>query len=119
MGYAQAALICFGIIEVARRFMGSAPTPDYFTMIWISVIAFAVNAVSLWLLIKLKSPDANIKATVLCSSVDCLTNLGVILTAVLVRAFDSAVPDLIVGLIVFAVAMHEALEMIEIGRGRE
>ncbi|MDR1477283.1 MAG: cation transporter [Rickettsiales bacterium] len=118
IGWSQVVLISAGVIEAVRRFAGTTAAPDYPTMIYVSLGALAINAASLILLQKLNSRDANIRASVLCSSVDVLTNVGVIMSAVLVMALDSATPDLVISLIVFWAAFHEAREMIGLGNGK-
>jgi Co/Zn/Cd efflux system component len=110
-------LITAGVIEAVRRFAGEKIPPDYSIMVYVSIGALVINAISLILLQKLNSRDANIRASVLCSSVDILTNLGVIASAVLVKAFNSGVPDLVISLVVFYAAFHEAREMLELGKG--
>jgi Co/Zn/Cd efflux system component len=117
IGRAQVVLVSAGALEAVRRFAGATEPPDYPTMICVSLGALAINAVSLAMLLRLNSRDANIKASVLCSSVDVLANVGVIMSAVLVMALQSAVPDLIISLVVFWAAFHEAREMIELGSG--
>jgi Co/Zn/Cd efflux system component len=117
MGWGQIILISLGFADVAHRFFCAEHMPDFSIMIYISAVALAINIISLTMLQKLKSGDANIKASILCSSVDVIVNVGVIVTAVLVMALESRIPDLIIGAIVFFIALREAREMLALGRG--
>jgi Co/Zn/Cd efflux system component len=90
--------------------------PNYLGMMVISAMAFAGNFISLALLQKLESKTSNIKAVIICSSKDCLVNLGIILSAVLVWLFDSQVPDLVIGAIVFVLVMRGVKEVFELKR---
>lgn len=105
----QVILLLFGIFSLLRNY----ETPVWGTMVWVSVIALIVNAYSLYRLKKLDSKDANINAVVLCSSIDVLTNIGVILSAGFVFAFKSFIPDLIISIIIYVLIVHEIKEMFE------
>ncbi|HEY5371189.1 MAG TPA: cation transporter [Hanamia sp.] len=100
-GYLQLLLAVVGIIEVVRRFLGYEETPNFKTMIIVSILALLGNAFTLYLLQKSKNKEAHIKASTICTSTDVITNAGVIVAGVLVYFTASNLPDLIMGAIVF------------------
>jgi Co/Zn/Cd efflux system component len=100
-GYLQLLLASIGIIEVVRKFLGFEETPNFKTMIIISMLALLGNAFTLYLLQKSKNKEAHIKASTICTSTDVITNAGVIIAGILVYFTASDLPDLIVGAIVF------------------
>jgi Co/Zn/Cd efflux system component len=100
-GYLQLLLASIGIIEVVRKFLGFEETPNFKTMIIISMLALVGNAFTVYLLQKSKNKEAHIKASTICTSTDVITNAGVIVAGILVYFTASDLPDLIVGAIVF------------------
>lgn len=100
-GYLQMLLAIAGFVEVARRFLGYEETPNFKTMIIISILALLGNAFTLYLLQKSKNKEAHIKASTICTSTDVITNAGVIVAGILVYFTASNLPDLIIGAIVF------------------
>ncbi|MDR0975967.1 MAG: cation transporter [Christensenellaceae bacterium] len=107
----QTVLIAFVGFEIVRRFIFETPLPDYKFMIIVSAFAFIANLTSLLLLRKLNSNDTNIKASEICSRVDCGVNLGVIVGGILVLIFESKLPDLIISSLIFVWAARELIEM--------
>jgi Co/Zn/Cd efflux system component len=105
-----------GLAEVIRRFAGSGMMPDFRSMIGISVLALMANAVCLWLLQRMKSNDAHIKASVIFSANDVIINMGVIVAGGLVWLLESRIPDLIIGVIVFLVVLRGAVKMLKLSR---
>lgn len=77
-------------------------------MIVISSIALIGNAICVYLLQKLSSNEAHIKASLIFSANDVLINLGVIISAILVALFKTQYPDLIIGLIIFSIVLKGA-----------
>jgi Co/Zn/Cd efflux system component len=100
-GYLQLLLAVFGFAEVIRRYSGYGETPNFKTMIAVSLFALIGNAVTLYLLQKSKSKEAHIQASMIFTSTDVIVNLGVIAAGALVYFTASNLPDLIVGTIVF------------------
>jgi Co/Zn/Cd efflux system component len=114
MGYLQLLLAMAGFIEVVKRFLGYEETPNFRTMIIISVLALGANAYTLYLLQKSKSREAHLKASTICTSMDVITNAGVIIAGILVYLTASDLPDLIIGAIVFilvAMASYRILKL--------
>jgi len=115
-GYFQLALAAFGFAEVVRRFVGFEETPAFQTMILISLFALAGNSVSLYLLQKSKNKEAHMQASLIFTSNDVVANIGVIVAGALVYLTDSKFPDLIIGLVIFAVVGRGALRILKLAR---
>ncbi|MFO7525659.1 MAG: cation transporter [Ignavibacteriaceae bacterium] len=115
-GYFQITLAVLGFIEVVRRFIGTETMPDFRTMIIVSVFALIANAVCLYLLMKSKSSDAHMRASMIFTSNDVIINLGVILAGVLVLWLNSSLPDLIVGSAVFILVMFGAVRILKLAK---
>ncbi|MDQ2863841.1 MAG: cation transporter [Bacteroidota bacterium] len=100
-GCLQLLLAVFGFAEVIRRYSGYVETPDFKTMISVSLFALLGNAITLYLLQKSKSKEAHMKASMIFTSTDVIVNVGVMAAGALVYFTASNLPDLIVGNIVF------------------
>ena len=116
-GYFQITLAIIGFIEVIRRFVNVEIFPDFQTMIIVSLLALAANALCLYLLQKSKSKEeAHMKASMIFTSNDVIINIGVVIAALLVMYFDSGIPDLIVGSIVFILVLQGAFRILKLSR---
>ena len=115
-GYFQLLLAILGFAEVFRRFFGYAEVPEFGTMILISMLALAGNALCLYLLQKSKSKEAHMQASMIFTSNDIVVNLGVIAAGVLVYFTASKIPDLVIGLIVFIVVARGAFKILKLAR---
>lgn len=113
-GVLQLLLACLGFAEVVRRVLGTEAAPDYWTMIWVSIVALVGNAVCLVLLKRMKSGEAHIQASVIFTNNDVLINVGVVAAGLLVLATSSQVPDLIIGAFVFALVLRGAVKILRI-----
>lgn len=115
-GYLQIVLAILGFIEVVRRFTGNDILPAFQVMIVISLLALAGNALCLYLLQKSKSKEAHMRATMIFTSNDVIVNLGVIIAASLVYLTDSALPDLLIGTLVFILVGIGAMKIMKLAR---
>ena len=115
-GYFQITLAVIGFVEVVRRFIGMEAMPDFRTMIIVSVFALVANAICLYLLMKSKSNEAHMRASMIFTSNDVIINLGVILAGVLVLWFNSSLPDLIVGSAVFILILFGAARILKLAK---
>lgn len=115
-GYFQVMLAVLGFIEVIRRFAGYEAVPDFQTMIAISVLALAGNAVSLYLLQKSRSTDAHIKASLIFTNNDVIINIGVIVAGVAVFLTNSKYPDLVIGSVVFFLVARGAFRILNLAK---
>ena len=115
-GILQTLLAVIGLAEVVRRFLSPEVTPEFSTMIWMSALALLANAYCLWQLERSKSNDAHMRASVIFSANDVIINLGVILSGVAVWYFESRLPDLIIGTIVFAIVIRGAIRILKLSK---
>lgn len=115
-GYFQITLAIVGFIEVIRRFVGVEEMPDFSTMIVISILALIANGVCLYLLQKAKSKEAHMQASTIFTSNDVIINLGVITAGLLVNWLNSNKPDLIIGVIIFAVVIQGAIKILKLAK---
>ena len=113
-GYFQITLAIIGFIEVLRRFLGIDEVPNFQTMILVSLLALLANSSCLYLLIKSKSKEAHISASMIFTSNDVIINIGVIVAGILVLKFNSPLPDLIVGVIVFLLVIYGAKRILNL-----
>jgi Co/Zn/Cd efflux system component len=116
-GYFQIALALMGFAEIIRRSLGYGDTPEFKLMIVVSIIALIGNSSCLLLLKKEKSEEAHMKASWIFTTNDIIVNLGVIIAGVLVWQFESRIPDLAIGLIVFIVVIRGAFRILKLGKG--
>lgn len=115
-GYFQMLLAVLGLTEVARRFIGTGTMPHFQTMMVISVLALIGNAWCLYLLMKSKSEEAHMKASMIFTSNDVIVNIGVIIAGALVYFTKSPYPDLIIGTVVFILVARGAWRIIHLGK---
>ena len=116
-GYFQILLALIGFAEVLRRFFGNERLPDFSTMIIVSVLALIANGFCLYLLQKSKSKkEAHMEASMIFTSNDVIINLGVIIAGLLVNWFNSGMPDLIIGTIVFILVIQGAVRILKLGK---
>ncbi|HAQ71660.1 MAG TPA: cation transporter [Flavobacteriales bacterium] len=115
-GYFQMSLALFGLLEVIRRFVGSDGIPIFQNMIIISFLALLANSVSLYLIQKAKSKEAHMQASAIFTSNDIIINLGVILAGGLVYYFESKIPDLVIGSVVFIIVFRGATRILRIAK---
>ena len=82
-GSLQLVLAGFILFDVIRRLIsGSAPQSNI--MLWISLLALAVNLFCFVLLSRYRTGDINMRASWICSRNDMIANVGVIVSAGLV-----------------------------------
>lgn len=115
-GYFQLTLAILGFLEVLRRFIGITNVPDFSTMIIVSIFALIGNAICLYLLQKSKSKEAHMQASMIFTSNDVIINIGVIIAGVLVYIFNSKIPDLIIGTVVFLLVIQGAKRILKLGK---
>jgi Co/Zn/Cd efflux system component len=107
IAYTQILLLLLGVVQLIIN----PNVPEWNSMVWVSVIALLVNSVSLALLLRLNSGDANIRAVVLCSTIDVFANVGVIVSAIFVNIFNSLIPDLVISIVIYLLVINEIREM--------
>ena len=115
-GILQFILAIAGFTEVIRRFTGVETIPDFRMMIIVSSFSVIANGICLYLLNKSKSSEAHMKASIIFTSNDVLINFGVIAAGILVLVFQSNIPDLIIGTIVFLIVIKAAIKIYRLGK---
>lgn len=113
-GIFQILLAVIGFSEVIRRFSGVENAPDFLWMIIVSIFALIANTYCLYLLQKSKSQEAHMQASMIFTSNDIIINSGVILAGLAVLFTGSAVPDLIIGGIVFLLVIQGAIRILKL-----
>lgn len=115
-GYFQMLLALLGLLEVIRRFISVEGIPMFWNMIVVSILALIANSVSLYLIQKVKSNEAHMKASAIFTSNDIIINVGVIIAGVLVYFTQSKYPDLVVGSMIFLIVMRGALRILKLSQ---
>ena len=116
-GYFQITLALLGFLEILRRFISSESLPNFQSMIIVSILALVANGFCLYLLQKSRSKDElHMKASMIFTSNDIIINAGVILAGSLVYVTSSAIPDLVVGFIVFILVLQGAFRILNLSR---
>jgi Co/Zn/Cd efflux system component len=115
-GYFQITLAVLGFAEVIRRFFSVEGLPGFQTMIVVSIFALIANAFCLFLLMKSKSKDAHMRASMIFTSNDVIINFGVIVAGILVLWLQSDLPDLVVGSIVFMLVTFGAVRILKLAK---
>ena len=94
--------------EIVRRVIwGSEPEPFY--MILVSFLALIANVVCLILISKYREGGVHMRASWIFSRNDVIANVCVILSGLLVYAFSTRWPDLVIGMIIVAVVLRGGL----------
>jgi len=108
------AILAFGIVvvmEVGAKIVHGAP-PATGLMFTFGGLALAANLTCLRLLWRVRTVDVNMSSTFECSRNDVISNFGVLVAASGVLAFNSAWPDIIVGLMIATVFFRSAANVI-------
>ena len=103
------------LVDVGRRWIvGTEPVG--WTMMGLAVIAAVVNLICLMLIRRQGSDDVNMRAAETFSFNDFASNGGILVAGGLVMALDQAWPDLVVGLIVAAIAVKGGVDILKDAR---
>lgn len=78
----------------------------------IGVLALAANLLSVFLLMRFRDGDANVRSVWLCSRNDAIGNFAVLLAAGLVFLSGSAWPDLVVAFLMASLFLQSAVKII-------
>ena len=104
------------LIDVGRRWwFGTEPVG--WTMMGLALVAAVVNLVCLMLLRRDKSGDVNMEAAETFSLNDFVSNGGILVAGALVMWLDQAWPDLVVGVLVAAIAVKGGVEILRSASG--
>ena len=103
------------LLDVGRRWIvGTEPVG--WTMMGLGVIAAVVNLICLMLIRRQGSDDVNMRAAETFSFNDFASNGGILVAGGLVMALNQAWPDLVVGLIVAAIAVKGGVDILKDAR---
>lgn len=114
-GYLQMLLALLGLAEVLRRMLDPAQAPAPLVMALVSLFALVGNVICLFLLRRHRHGEAHLQASWIFTNNDVLANVGVIVAAPLVYVLHSPWPDLIIGLLIFALVMRGAIRILRLG----
>lgn len=103
------------MIDAVRRYLGGSE-PLGPTIMIMGIIGAAVNALCLWLLVRLKHKDVNVRAATTFSFNDFASNGGIFIAGGLVLWTGSNSPDLLVGAAVAAIAVKGAIDILRDAR---
>ena len=99
------------LIDVGRRWwFGTGPVG--WTMMGLALVAAIVNLICLVLLRRDQSGDVNMEAAKTFSMNDFASNGGILVAGGLVMWLDQAWPDLVVGMLVAAIAVKGGIEIL-------
>ena len=118
MGKAMAMLIlgpaAVAALQAVRRFAEPVP-PDVLPVVLASLGAVGVNAVSAWLLVRVRHQGGSLsRAAYLSARNDVLVNLAIIVMALVTLGTGSGWPDLLLGCLIIGLALHAAWEVWEV-----
>lgn len=104
------------LIDVGRRWwFGTEPVG--WTMMGLALVAAIVNLVCLMLLRRDTSGDVNMEAAETFSLNDFASNGGILVAGALVMWLDQSWPDLVVGMLVAAIAVKGGIEILRSASG--
>ncbi|VAW96094.1 Cobalt-zinc-cadmium resistance protein CzcD [hydrothermal vent metagenome] len=103
--------IGIAISAIYKIFFYTLPNSDLMGIY--GIIALVVNLISFMLLMRFKEGNINIRASWICSRNDMIANVGVLIAAALVAYFQSAIPDILIGLAIALVVIVSAVKIIK------
>lgn len=115
-GYLQLILAMVGFGQVIFRVINHQYLPNGIGMMTVAFMALAANIVSLYLISKADQKEVHMKATKLFTSNDILINLGLIASSLLVSLCKSAIPDLVIGSLIFILVFKGSLKIIALSK---
>lgn len=110
-GWLLIGLAAMLVVEVLRRFFGGE-APVGLAMMAMAAINAALNIVCLHLLKRHRGEDVNFKASAIFTNNDSIVNLAIVLSGALVMWWGSNLPDLVLGLVVAAIAGNGGREIL-------
>jgi cation diffusion facilitator family transporter len=87
--------------------------PSAPTMGWIGLLALLANTACLFMLLRHKNDDLNMKSVYICSRNDIISNFAVLVSAIMVSTLDSKWPDIVVGGFIASVFLSSAFAIIK------
>ena len=106
-------VLAVGIVaDAVRRYLGGSE-PLGLPILLMGAIGAIVNGICLWLLVRLRRKDVNLRAATTFSFNDFASNGGLFVAGGLVMWTGSNWPDLVVGALVAAIAVMGAIEIMK------
>ncbi len=115
-GIFQITLALVGLLEVVRKFLNEEAIPLSNIMVVISLLALIGNVACLFILRKIQTGEAHLKASWIFTSNDVVINIGVITAGAMVAYFHSALPDLLIGTIIFFIVITGAYRILQLAK---
>lgn len=106
-GASLAAIALTVLTMTGLRVMNGAP-PEAGTMGLVGLLALAANLTSVFILLRWRDGDSNVRSVWLCSRNDAIGNVGVIAAGGLVAATGDAWPDLVVAALLASLFLKSA-----------
>lgn len=106
-GASLAAIALTVLTMTGLRVMNGAP-PEAGTMGLVGLLALAANLTSVFILLRWRDGDSNVRSVWLCSRNDAIGNVGVIAAGGLVAATGTAWPDLVVAALLASLFLKSA-----------
>ena len=103
------------LLDAVRRFLGGSEPLGSAIMI-MGIIGAVVNAFCLWLLVRLKKKDVNLRAATTFSLNDFASNGGIFIAGGLVLWTGANWPDLVVGAAVAVIAVKGSVDILRDAR---
>lgn len=97
------------LVEVIRRFL-SGTEPIGSAIVVMSIVAAAINILSLKVLSSHRGANVNLRAAWTFSVNDLLSNFGLLVAGLLVALLDQSWPDLVIGLAIALIAAKGGIE---------
>lgn len=110
-GWLLIGLAVLLLVDVVRRFAGGEE-PVGPAMMAMAAVNACLNLVCLRLLRRHAGEDVNFKASAIFTSNDSIVNGGIVLSGALVMWLGSNIPDLVLGLVVAAIAANGGREIL-------
>lgn len=107
------SMIAFGIAVTVKALwnLHASAVPEALSMGAIGLLALAANVGVALLLYAYRSGDANMRAVWLCTRNDAIGNLALLLAALGVFGTQTALPDVVVALLMAGLALHSGMQI--------
>ena len=102
-------------IEVIRRFVTDYE-PIGIAMIITAIVNASTNVINMRLLAQHKDKGVHMKASMIFTENDMLVNVGIVLSGITVMIFKSAIPDLLIGLVVAGIVLWGGVTILKDAR---
>ncbi|MEL6540282.1 MAG: cation transporter [Pseudomonadota bacterium] len=103
------ALIAVTVLAMTVMRLAEGTLPEAQTMSLVALLALAANVASVVILLKWRDGDSNVRSVWLCSRNDAIGNVAVIIAGILVAATSSALPDLIVAVLLAGLFLRSSI----------